>query len=87
MLLQFNDERAEQGPAVPHTFGFVANTFLSTFVLPYKRANKDPAQRVRIVKSILEAVKTESEIDFSWWTENNIKDKLKKMARKVNTAD
>jgi hypothetical protein len=69
------------------TYDNAACTFLCVFLPPYISSTDDRAQRVRIIKSILEAVKTESSFDSSRWTEKTVEAKLKKMAAKKTKDD
>ena len=69
------------------TYDNAACIFLCVFLPPYISSTDDRAQRVRIIKSILEAVKTESSFDSSRWTEKTVEAKLKKMAAKKTKDD
>lgn len=69
------------------TYGHAACTFLCVFLPPYISSTDDRAHRVRIIKSILEAVKTDTTFDSSRWTEKTVDGKLKKMAAKLKKDD
>ena len=64
----------------PIAYPLAAVVFLTVFLGPYINAEDDRSQRVKVIKGILEAVKTESSFDSSKWTKKTLEGKLKKLA-------
>ena len=76
----------EAGSETKVTFGKAADAFLMVFVSKWIADKDDRAARVRTMKAILEAVRTEPDIDSSKWNEKTLACHLKKMAAKVRHA-
>ena len=60
--------------------GTVGKIFLQTFVSSWIAAKTDRAQRVRIIKTIMEQVQAEEQVNASGWSPAYVETKLKKLA-------
>ena len=54
---------------------------MTTFVPNWIAAKEDYPSWKRILSTLIEAAKTEDKIDSSWWTEEKLKTKMKKLAK------